>query len=61
MSLLESHVVLMFVYATVTALFFSLLWKQGRRDRVRFFVLVFCSLFLGGILLSWLMYPFPIR
>lgn len=61
MSLLESHVVLMFVYAMVTALFFSLLWKQGKRDRVRFFVLVFCSLFLGGILLSWLMYPFPIR
>lgn len=61
MSLLESHVVLMFVYAMVTALFFSLLWKHGKRDRVRFFVLVFCSLFLGGIVLSWLMYPFPIR
>ena len=61
MSLLESHVVLMFVYAVVTALFFSLLWKRGKRERIRFFVLVFCSLFLGGILLAWIMYPFPIR
>lgn len=61
MSLLESHVVLMFVYAVVTALFFSLLWKRGKRERIRFFALVFCSLFLGGILLAWIMYPFPIR
>ena len=22
---------------------------------------VFCSLFLGGIVLAWLMYPFPLR
>lgn len=61
MSLLRSHMVLMFVYAVATALFFSLLWKQERRERIRFFVLVFCSLFLGGIALAWIMYPFPTR
>jgi cytochrome bd-type quinol oxidase subunit 2 len=61
MSLLKSHVMLMFAYAVATALFFSLLWKQEKRERVRFFVLVFCSLFLGGIALSWIMYPFPMK
>jgi cytochrome bd-type quinol oxidase subunit 2 len=61
MSLLKSHVVLMFTYAVATALFFSLLWKQEKRERIRFFVLVFCSLFLGGIALSWIMYPFPMK
>lgn len=61
MSLLRSHIVLMFVYAVATAWFFSLLWKQERRDRIRFFILVFCSLFLGGIALAWIMYPFPMR
>jgi hypothetical protein len=61
MNFLKSHVVLMFVYAVATALFFSLLWKTGRKERIRFFFLVFCSLFLGGILISWLMYPFPVR
>jgi hypothetical protein len=51
----------MFLYAVATALFFSLLWKQGRHDRLRFFLIVFCSLFFGGIAIAWIMYPFPVR
>ena len=61
MKFLQSHVFLMFVYALATAVFFSFLWRNGRRERLRLFVLIFCSLFIGGILLAWLMYPFPIR
>ena len=61
MSLLRNHIVLMFFYATATALFFALLWKNSREERIRFFLLVFCSLFLGGIALGWVMYPFPLR
>lgn len=61
MSFLKSHIVLMLVYAVATALFFSLLWKKGKEERIRFFLVVFCSLFVGGIVISWLMYPFPIR
>ena len=60
MSLLRNHVVLMFLYALATAIFFSLLWKHGRREQIKFFLFVFCSLFLGGIVLAWLMYPFPL-
>jgi hypothetical protein len=51
----------MFFYAVLTGLFFSLLWKNTREERIRFFVVVFASLFIGGIALAWLMYPFPIR
>jgi cytochrome bd-type quinol oxidase subunit 2 len=58
---LRSHAVLMFLYAAAAALFFTLLWKEGRRERLRFFLLVFCALFFGGITLGWLMFPFPIR
>lgn len=61
MSLLRSHIGLMFLYAVATALFFSLLWKSGRRERIRFFVFVFVSLFFGGIALAWVMFPFPLR
>lgn len=61
MSFLKSHVFLMFVYAIATASFFTLLWKTDRKEQVRFFLLVFCSLFLGGIALAWIMYPFPLR
>ena len=61
MSLLRHHIVLMFLYAIATALFFALLWKEERRDRIRTFLTIFCSLFFGGIALGWLMYPFPLR
>ena len=61
MSLLRNHIVLMFLYAVATGLFFALLWKRRARERIRFFLLVFCSLFFGGIALAWVMYPFPLR
>lgn len=61
MSILRNHIVLMLIYAVATALFFSLLWKRGRTERIRFFLFVFLSLFLGGIALGWAMFPFPLR
>ena len=61
MSLLRNHIVLMFIYAVATGVYFALLWKNSTQERVRFFLLVFCSLFLGGIALAWLMYPFPLK
>ncbi len=61
MSLLRNHVVLMLIYALATGVFFSLLWKDTRRERIRFFLLVFLSLFFGGIALGWIMYPFPLK
>jgi hypothetical protein len=61
MTLLRGHIPLMFFYAVATALFFALLWKETRADRIRTFVVIFCSLFLGGIVLGWLMYPLPLR
>ncbi|HVT45547.1 MAG TPA: hypothetical protein VMT00_14300 [Thermoanaerobaculia bacterium] len=61
MMFLRSHVLLMFVYAVAAGVFFSFLWKRGRRERLRFFLIVFSSLFFGGIAVAWLMYPFPLR
>lgn len=59
MSFFRSHMGLMFVYAAAVGLFFSLLWKTDRRDRIRTFLIIFCSLFFGGIALGWAMFPFP--
>ncbi|HEX7808678.1 MAG TPA: hypothetical protein VF608_08135 [Thermoanaerobaculia bacterium] len=56
-----SHAVLMFLYATATALFFALLWREEKRERIRLFIIIFCSLFFGGIILGWMMFPFPLR
>lgn len=59
MSFLRTHVALMFLYAVPTALFFSLLWREEKRDRIRTFLVIFCALFFGAIALGWLMYPAP--
>lgn len=59
--MLRSHIVLMFIYAVATAVFFTLLWKNGRAERIRFFLFVFLSLFFGGIALGWIMFPFPLK
>jgi hypothetical protein len=59
-SFLRNHIVLMFIYAAATATFFSLLWKHERRERIRSFLVIFCALFVGGIALGWLMFPFPL-
>jgi len=53
MSLIRNHVALMFFYAVECGVFFSLLWKSGRAERIWFFVRVFVSLFIGGIALAW--------
>lgn len=58
---MRNHIVLMLFYAAATALFFALLWKPTRTERIRFFLFVFLSLFFGGIALAWAMYPFPLR
>jgi len=52
---------LMFIYAVATGVYFALLWKSTQEERIRFFLLVFCSLFFGGIALAWVMYPFPLK
>jgi cytochrome bd-type quinol oxidase subunit 2 len=61
MSILRNHMVLMLIYAVATATFFTLLWKSGRRERIRFFLFVVIALFFGGIALGWVMYPFPLK
>lgn len=58
---MRNHITLMFIYAVLTALFFALLWRERQDDRIRLFLLIFSSLFLGGIVAGWVMYPFPLR
>lgn len=59
--MLSAHVTLMFFYAVLAGIFFAFLWKEERRERMRLFLVVFTAMFLGGLALAWLMYPFPLR
>lgn len=57
--LVLSHFLLMLLYAFLVSAFFSLLWRQTSRDRLRMFGRIFAWMILGGLALAWLMYPFP--
>jgi cytochrome bd-type quinol oxidase subunit 2 len=54
-----SHFLLMVLYALIVSLFFTLLWRRDRREQVKLFLQIFFGMVGGGLLVAWLMYPFP--
>jgi len=54
-----SHFLLMVLYALLVSLFFTLLWRRGRREQIKLFLQIFLGMVLGGLLVAWMMYPFP--
>ena len=54
-----SHFLLMVVYALVLSVFFATLWRRNRREQVVLFLQLFVGMVGGGLLVAWLMYPFP--
>lgn len=57
--MLDTHFGLMVIYALLVALFFAGLWRRDRRGQVMLFVQIFLALVGGGLLVAYLMYPFP--
>lgn len=54
-----SHFLLMVLYALIVSLFFTLLWRRDRKEQIRLFLQIFLGMVGGGLLVAWLMYPFP--
>lgn len=54
-----SHFFLMVVYALIVSLFFMLLWRNERKERIKLFLQLFLGMVGGGLLVAYLMYPFP--
>jgi multisubunit Na+/H+ antiporter MnhB subunit len=54
-----SHFGLMVVYALLVSVFFALLWRHERRQRIRMFAQVFLSLVGGGLVVAWILYFIP--
>jgi uncharacterized membrane protein YfcA len=53
------HFLAMALYALLTAAFFAVLWRSGRRERFRYFLFVLLTMLLGAIAAGWVMYPLP--
>jgi len=49
----------MVVYALLLSVFFSALWRRNRREQVVLFLQLFIGMVGGGLLVAWLMFPFP--
>lgn len=54
-----NHFGLMVLYAALISVFFAFLWRHEPKERLKLFLQMFLSLVGGGLLLAWLMYPFP--
>lgn len=54
-----SHFGLMVLYALQVSLFFTVLWRRNRAGQIRLFLQLFLGMMGGGLLLAWLMFPFP--
>ena len=55
----QDHFLAMSLYAVLTAGFFALLWRSGRRERWRYFFFVLMTMLAGAIAAGWVMYPLP--
>ena len=54
-----SHFSLMAIYAAMISVFFAVLWRRQRAGQIRLFLQIFVALMVGGLLVAWLLYPFP--
>lgn len=54
-----SHFLLMVLYSFLVSVFFAALWRRGVRDQAILFLQLFVGMVVGGLLIAWLMYPFP--
>jgi hypothetical protein len=53
------HLLLLLWHALLVSAFFAFLWRKNVRDRRVLFLKTFLIMVAGGLLLGWLMYPFP--
>lgn len=54
-----SHFLLMVIFALIASTFFAVLWRRERKEQVKLFLRFFLGMVGGGLLVAWLMYPFP--
>ena len=57
---MRSHLGFLVVFAFFVSLVFALLAKDDRREQVRFGGMLFAGFLASALLVTWLMYPFPL-
>jgi hypothetical protein len=57
---MQSHVLLLALFAFFVSLVFALLSRDDPREQLRFGGMLFGGFLLAALVLGWLMYPFPL-
>jgi prepilin signal peptidase PulO-like enzyme (type II secretory pathway) len=57
---MQSHLLLMTLFAFFVSLVFAVIAKDDLREQVRFGGMMFAGFLVSAIVLGWLMYPFPL-
>ncbi len=57
---MQSHLVLLVLFAFFVSLVFAVIAKDEARDQLRFGGLMFGGFLASAIVLGWLMFPFPL-
>jgi hypothetical protein len=57
---MQSHLLLLILFAFFVSLVFTLLAKDDAREQLRFGGLLFAGFIGAAIVIGWLMFPFPL-
>lgn len=57
---MQSHLLLLALFAFFVSLVFGLLSKDGLKEQLRFGAMLFIAFIAAALVLGWLMYPFPL-
>jgi hypothetical protein len=57
---MQSHFLLMAIFAFFVSLIFAVIAKDEAREQLRVGGLMFTGFLVSAIVLGWLMYPFPV-
>ena len=57
---MQSHLLLMAIFAFFVSLVFAVIAKDEARDQLRLGGLMFGGFLASAVVLGWLMYPFPL-
>ncbi|MBV9495044.1 MAG: hypothetical protein JOZ54_12415 [Acidobacteria bacterium] len=57
----HSHLAMMTLFAFFVSLVFAVLAKDSAREQLKLGGMMFAGFLAVGIVVSWLMYPFPLR
>ena len=57
---MQSHLFLLVLFAMFVSLVFAVIARDNAREQIKLGGLMFAGFLASAIVLSWLMYPFPL-